>query len=154
MVLSDDDLLDFVAWPNPATLTGKRVREIIKSVRRFIDFDQTISDDNGWTGRDLLCGKLLHEFLAEEPFIIQTWNPAGARDFFFEKGRFASLPRPRLILDPPNKVIETFTVVVNGEDEERFKFAKDFEALGITGVQIIDDMPHLVHAPGCVIVLP
>lgn len=149
-MISDNDLLDFVSWPKEG-LTIEHVREIFRTVKRFLDFDGTLVDSMSSRVLDHICGRSIFSFLCEEPFVIQTWNPEGAIGFF---QTWTTLPPPRLIIEPPGKVFSRHKVLVNEEVEEWAVLAKDFEALGITGVQIIDDAPHLIHAPECEVILP
>lgn len=112
-----------------------------------MDFDETLAD---FSGRPIIPLGSLSTFLAEEPFVVQTWNPEGAITFFRE--RFTELPQPLLIIDPPSFRGPANTVVVNGEPEEWASVGKDFSALGITGATIFDDWPpELIRAPGCTI---
>ena len=90
------DLLQLVLWPE-----GPRdhdwVRETLDRVRRFIDFDGTIAEGHR-RPRDEILGTPLAEFLAEEPFIVQTWNPGGAKIFF--EVLFPDLPKPEMVVVP------------------------------------------------------
>lgn len=141
----DERLAKHVFWPDPCPYDAAGIRQLFRQVRRFIDLDGTISTHAGRFVRPSLRGKPVAEFLAEEPFIVQTWNPEGAIMFFAE--RYPDYPKPLLVIVVPGF---PFT---NGEGMP--DIGKDFEALGITGVTIIDDWPPSdFNAPGCVILPP
>ena len=143
-MLTDEEILELVFWPK-GSLTAQELRTILNTVRRFIDFDGTICA--AWPSRDdaTLRGKPLKEFLAEAPFIVQTWNSRGAMNFFVNE--FPDLPKPVLIMAIPC----FFYIDKTGEQD----VGKDFKALGIQGATIIDDLkPEEIHAPGCTVLPP
>jgi hypothetical protein len=139
---SDDLLARVIYWPrNHNSYSFEEIRALFRTVRRFIDFDQTVAfRAPGEYRAPTLRGKPLAEFLSEEPFIVQTINPNGAALFFgFD---FPELPKPVMIIMPPGRYADS-------------GIWKDFEMLGITGATIIDDLPaHEIHAPGCLILPP
>lgn len=135
----DSALFDSVAW------SLQRPSRVIAAVRitarRFIDFDGTLTDECGLP-RQLLCGLPVARLLAQEPFIIATWNPTAAVAHF---DRFPDLPRPLLVMAPPPAYFDFSDDV-----------GKDFATLGIAGALIIDDLAPrgLIHAPGCRVIGP
>jgi hypothetical protein len=135
----DSALFDAATWSRQRP--SRVIAAVRLTARRFIDFDGTLTDEFGFP-RQLLCGLPVTRLLAQEPFIIATWNPPAAAAHF---DRFADLPRPLLIMSPPPTYFEF------AED-----VGKDFAALGITGALIIDDLAPrgLIHAPGCRVIGP
>lgn len=127
---------------------------IIKNTRRFIDFDETIYDNNQKRPFELLCGKPLIDFLREEPFIIQTWNPNAAINFF---ERSPKLPQPLLVIEPPS-VFLTHEPIWSEELNKliTWTLAKNFEEFGFKDKIIIDDFVsgRGIHAPGCTLIAP
>ena len=143
-VIATELLPRYVFWPKPCPYSGQEIREIFAKVRRFVDYDGTIAGPR-FTPRPKLCGRPLADFLSEEPFIVQTMNPEGARIFFRE--RHPELPQPVLIIVTPGFA---FT-----DRKGRPDLGKDLAALGISGVTVIDDLPpEGINAPGCTIVGP
>lgn len=142
------DVTRYVAWSSSGLTCPRTLRRIIRLLKRFIDFDGTITVPTaaGIVARGTLRGMLLGEDLAETPHAVQTWNPVTAMRFFLEDR--PELPRPELILIAP------MCDVV--DDEGRFvDVGKDLGALGIRGADVIDDMPAAsILAPGCVILPP
>lgn len=139
-----DKLMRAVQWPHNKTLYF--VLDAIFRVRRFIDFDQTIHFGRQGVGKTLR-GKQIKEFLLEEPFIVQTWNPLGAMLFFDANPDF---PQPVLIIQPPGFSVERSD---GGGD-----WGKDFDAIGINNKIIIDDWaaenPPIIRSAGSQVVLP
>ncbi len=140
-----DKLMRSLRWPHNAT--PEFVLNAVSKVRRFIDFDQTIHfGRKGGIGKTLR-GKPIREFLSEEPFIVQTWNPSGAMFFFHDNPDF---PQPVLILTPPG-----FKVL---GDDGRVDCGKDLDAIGVCNKVIIDDWaaedPPAIHSAGSEILLP
>lgn len=143
--ISNNELLKHVFWPEREYFTPSEIRDILNETNRFIDFDQTIASYAGEVARPILRGKPATEFLAEEPYIVQTWNPDGAIKFFTQK--FTFYPKPRLIILPPS-----FRFITKEGDHN---IGKNFSAFCIIGKIIIDDMsPEKIYAPGCVILHP
>lgn len=145
-------LLASIRWKNG--VRDEDVLSTIRSTRRFVDFDGTIADELTGVRRELLCRVPLMTFLAEEPFVVQTWNSRGALAFF---EFHTDLPRPRLVIKPPSR-FKGEMPAAEGEVSWLAGSAtiKDFEALGFTGKIIIDDWAAInrIHAPGCTIVHP
>ncbi len=135
----DSALFDAIAWSRQRP--SRTIAAVRVTARRFIDFDGTITDENG-APRERLCGLPVEVLLAQEPFIIATWNPVAAVAHF---DRFARLPRPLLVMAPPTAWFDDVGDV-----------GKDFAPLGITGALIIDDLgPRgLINAPGCRVIGP
>jgi hypothetical protein len=143
--VTDERLVKHVFWPDPCPYDAAGIRLLFRHVRRYVDLDGTIATRAGRFVRPSLRGKTVAEFLAEEPFIVQTWNPEGAIMFFAE--RYPEYPKPILIIFPPGFPF------INAEGRE--DIGKDFAALGITGATIIDDWPPSdFNAPGCAILPP
>jgi len=135
----------YVIWPEEKELGDAGVIEAIRSVRRLVDFDGTITLPGKLEGRGRIRGRLLEDFLAEEPYVVQTWNPLAAVLFFTEQR--PELAKPLLILITPMlDVMDGGRLVAVG---------KDFAPFGISGVDIFDDMlPEHIRAPGCAILPP
>ena len=62
-----------IRWPRQP-ISDEELTAIVRGTNRFIDFDETIFDNDLRRPFELLCGKPLAEFLSEEPFILQTWT--------------------------------------------------------------------------------
>ncbi len=148
--LDGSALMQCVLWPDPATLTDDEVRRRFNRAERFVDFDNTLAYyPQPGTGHTALfatiCGVPTHQFLKERPYIIQTWtyrrNLNAYLESFFTS---VALPPPLLVICPPSTTIDGHPCM------------KDFAALGLTGILIIDDEPgpHDIHAPGCTVVSP
>jgi hypothetical protein len=144
MTLRDDEsLLQYVWWPKNPRKSAGEVRAILDRVQRFVDFDGTIVGD-GMVPRGKILGRPLAEFLAEQAYVIQTWNPDGARKFFGEM--FPEFSQPELILVPES--------LVEGDAMPDF-VGKNFAALGVTDKIIIDDaLDCEIYAPGCAVLKP
>lgn len=140
-----EDLGLYIAWPANESCLWTGIKQALSGLKRFVDFDGTITVPGSMKGRTLLRGRPLAEFLGEEPYAVQTWNPVSAIRFF-DLDR-PDLPKPRLILmTPMYDILDGDLVLAIG---------KDFSLLGITGVAIFDDMPSShINAPGCVILPP
>lgn len=139
------DLAGYVFWPEPKEFGDDGVIEAIRGVRRLIDFDGTITLPGSRKARGSIRGTPLREFLAEEPYVVQTWNPDAAVRFFIEDR--PELARPLMILVAP-----MLDVVVDGD---LVAIGKDLSLFGAAGAAIFDDMrPEHIHAPGCVILPP
>ncbi|MDO8493475.1 MAG: hypothetical protein Q7S19_02955 [bacterium] len=142
--IDEDELTRFVVWPDKK-LEPSEIRKIFEEVNRFIDFDQTIAMKAGRIARPTLRGKPTAEFLAEESYIVQTWNPDGAVEFFTK--RYPEFPKPVLIMMVPMFRFES--------PQQGHNLGKNFAALSITGKTIIDDfLAEEMHAPGCIILQP
>ncbi|MFH1098902.1 MAG: hypothetical protein V1723_03210 [Candidatus Uhrbacteria bacterium] len=153
-MLYDEELRRCVHWPRPIPDT-ESIRRILRTVRRFIDLDGTLIVEGGRI-RPVFDGVPTPEFLAEEPYVIQTWNPDDAVQIVDTS---PDLPPPVLIIQPPLVRICCGVIVRSpeqhrhgGQRHDSEKAAKDFEALGVAGVTIYDDTPEYVHAPGCTII--
>ncbi len=143
-IVDEEFLPKLVDWPEKK-FTPSEVREIFDRTNRFIDFDQTIAWGSGLFPKDKLCGKPTAEFLTEEPYVVQTWNPGGAVEFFTEI--YPEYPKPLMIIIMPAFELE---VRIDGGS-----FGKNFAALSLTGKTIIDDLhPKKIHAPNCTILHP
>lgn len=146
-VLSDAGLLKKVFWPLGLSVAEARAR--IAQAMRFIDFDGTLATDAGV--RDPFCGIPLTEFLAQDPYLIQTWGPDGAISLF---RRRPDLPKPLLIIVPPPlgcgvKDLWFDPLKVEPEFCGDSWVWKDLASLGIAHGDVYDDSPHHVWAPGC-----
>lgn len=123
--LTDREIVEIVRWPrdlrDPAS-----IRTVLASVRRFIGYDEVLVDA---LGRPRALEEI-QTFLAEEPFIIQTWNSGPAIHFF--EVRFPELPQPLLVIKPPH-----FDMVTDGR---RIR-GKDFTRLGLADAEIYDRRP-------------
>lgn len=146
-LLTDEELVRIVFWPEG--LSATEIREMFRRVRRYIDLDWTIAFRGGSVVAQVICGRPLVEFLEEEPFIVHS-HGSNAVPFFTE--HFPDLPKPEAIIFPP---LCRFIGPLVWEDDYVGHSGKDFEALGVTGAVIIDDMmPYRIHAPGCTVVQP
>ena len=146
-VLSDRELISKVFWP--LGLSADEIRRRIQWASRFIDFDDTIVV--GGRPRDPFCSLPLHVFLKQEPFLVQTWGPKGAVQFFSRRG---DLPKPTLIISPPPIRVARGELWFDPmELDPSFSgdgwVWKDLKALGIDQGDVYDDTPHFVWAPGC-----
>jgi len=140
-----EDVGLYVAWPTLEMFVWSGMRQALDGLKRFVDFDGTITKPGTFEARTSISGRPLAEFLGEEPYAVQTWNPVSAIRFF-ESDR-PDLPKPRLILMTP-----MYDVL---DDGILLAIGKDFSAFGITGAAIFDDMPSShINAPGCVILPP
>lgn len=102
-------------------------------------------DEVVWYHNPTLRGKPTAEYLAEEPYVVHTQGSGIAVPFFTE--RYPHLPKPLFIFSPPVFLFENAS--------SKYNHGKNFAALGITGVTIIDDKPpETIHAPGCLILPP
>lgn len=149
-VLSDEELFARVRWP--LRLTIVEIRDRIKSTSRFIDHDDTLVV--GRRMRDSFCGFPLAEFLAQKPFLLQTWGSDGAVAFFRQR---PLLPQPCLIISPPPRRFAVRDLAFDPmKADPDFSgdgwVCKDLAALGITHGEVYDDSPHRVWAPGCRII--
>jgi hypothetical protein len=135
----DEDPLVAEALENVTRVPG--LRALLRGIRRFIDFDGTIVDDQR-RPRSHLCQVPIGEFFAQAPYVIATWNRPAAEAYF---AKYVELARPVCIIAPPMLYLE-----------ERCDVAKDFEALGVTDALIVDDFgpKGLIHAPGCRVIGP
>lgn len=158
--LSDEELCArYVLWPRGRYMNPARMRETLNRVQRFIDFDQTImtaakDQTSGLYRRELyphILGIPTREFLAEEPYIIQSWAGCDWNWFLWElyvETNHLSFSLPEMVIGPPAFEIEPGL---------RFEFdtGKDFRPFRITGKIIIDDMfSSEICAPGCVHLQP
>ncbi len=155
VVLSDEELVQYVMWPMVTAMTPKRCRDILDNVNLFVDFDQTIVHyadrkvDDIFLGLELLpdiLGIPMYDFLAQEPYIIQTWRTMC--DWNQLLWAFCvHLDQPMPI---PEMVIYTPRFDIPKELQKEYSHGKDFEVLGVKDKTIIDDMEaHEIHAPGC-----
>lgn len=141
--LDEADLPRLVSWPR-TDFTSAEIRKIFAQANRFIDFDGTIAV-GGTRMKPSIRGRPVPEFLAEEPFVIQTWNETGAKEFF--TSLYPELPQPLLIMLVP--AFESVSSVGGNH------IGKNFAALRLTGKTIIDDLPFLmIHAPDCQVLHP
>lgn len=141
---ADTRLCRYVIWPDDPAPTDAEFRKAFDDVMRFIDFDGTISEPF-MQPRGTLCGEPLAEFLGQEPFIVQTWNPGGAIEFFTEL--HPDYPQPVMVI-----VVPQFRYT---DDDGKRQRGKDFTVFCISGKIIIDDRPkHEIRAPGCIVLQP
>lgn len=153
--LNTTALLRALRWPL-GLFSLEEILARVAQAKRFIDFDETVFDNSERRPFDLLCGKPIAEFLREEPFIVQTWNsdPENVARVFVE----AAFPEPLLIIAPPCKDIIHSPPFWYPPRQKfiRESVAKDFEALGLKNIVIIDDFVDNfgIHAPGCTLLAP
>ncbi len=151
-VLSNRELVQFVHLPTG--LTGEEVRDRLDAAERFIDFDDTLwLVDRGFARMDF-CGKPLARFLAERPFVMQTWNPEDASRFFLES---PGLAQPLLVVEPPTLQVRVEDLdfdpcTADSNFDGLFWVWKDLSALGVHGKEVFDDDPDHLFAPGCRVV--
>ena len=155
-VLTDDALLKCLRWPQ--VLEPTEIRARLAQARRYIDFDETLTDEITDRLRGTFCGKPLHAFLAEEPFVLQTWGSSGSR------GAIATFLRRRPDLPQPLLIVAPTKVAVGARDlwfdpcELDREFCgshwvwKDLAALGITSGVVYDDWRGHIWAPGCEVI--
>lgn len=149
--LTDEELVKRLRWP--FGLSAKEIRTRLARVERHIDFDGTVTDEQERI-RPTFCGRPLADFLAEEPFILQTWGSKGAVPFF---QRHPHLPQPFLIISPtPISVASRdlwFDPLAIDPDFSGSRWLwKDLHALGVVRGTVYDDWIGHVWAPGCHIV--
>ena len=138
------NLSELIVWTDssqPGLEEGPE--QLLARIKRLIDFDGTITEP-GQTAvaRQTICRRPLIEFLGEEPYVVQTWNPTQAIDFFVKHR--PDLPRPLMIIVAP--------VDLSPDGPES---GKDFSGLGLRGALIVDDLgAAAIKAPGCQIVPP
>lgn len=156
--LSDEELMKhYLQWPRTAAMTPRRFRETLDAVSLFIDFDQTMvhyanhETDDMFLGLELfptILGIPTHDFLAQEPYIIQTWRTMCDWNellWAFCVSLNPPLPIPEMVIYAPKFTIPKELVT-------EYRHGKDFETLGVTNKTIVDDMaPHEIHAPGCLV---
>lgn len=155
-VLTDDALLKCLRWPQ--VLEPSEIRARLAQARRYIDFDGTLTDEVTDRLRETFCGKPLHAFLAEEPFVLQTWGSSGSRGAIatFLRRR-PDLPQPLLIVAPTKVAVATRDLWFDPcELDPEFCGShwvwKDLAALGITSGIVYDDWRDHVWAPGCEVI--
>lgn len=151
-VLTDPELIERVWWPRQLSI--HEIRGRIAIARRHIDFDGTLKDLATGRARDPFYGKPLAGFLAEEPFLVQTWGPEDAVPFF---QRRPDLPQPLLILMPAGISLAVTDLWFDPcEIDPEFSGTrwtwKDLPGVGIRTGTVFDDDPHCLWAPGCDVV--
>jgi len=170
-LLTDDMLQKLVRWPQG--LTVAEIRECLHRAERLIDYDDTITvwKDGHLELRQTFCGVSIVDFLAAKPFAIQTWHVGdfpvqlfirnlreGMTRSTLEHYRYMlegpQLPEPVIIFTPPGIWARMSPgVPVHVDDCHGRRNYKDFHALGIrSGVEIYDDEPWCIHAPGCAVI--
>lgn len=170
--ISDEDIAKHVRWPQ--NLSINEIRNRLRKSKRFIDFDNTLvlyRRSKFPILRNPFCGKPLGEFLAEKPFIVQTWHGGIMPVALFDLGERQKLndmdreyfslifqenllPAPLLICTPPGLVMKVPTgVSPHRHDVDGTRFYKNLHALSIKqNVEIYDDEPNHIYAPGCKII--
>lgn len=169
---SDEDIVKYVRWPE--NLSIGKIRDAFQKAERFIDFDSTLvlyKQSKLPVLRNPFCGKSLHEFLADKPFIVQTWHcsnfPVALFDlnerqklndrdwkYFSLIFQESLLPPPLLICTPPSLTIR----VPEGISPHRYdidgtRLYKNLHSFGIRqNVEVYDDEPDHIYAPGCKII--
>lgn len=142
-MLDDNELLRQVAWPERGSCTAEHIREMLRSTGRYVDLEGTIAAAPDLRPVATVRGSPLSAFLAEVPYVCQTWNPMGAVAFF---ERNPDLMRPVLVIAVP--VFVDISSAGPG-------FGKDFTIFGITNAEIVDDLPaECIRAPGCTLLRP
>jgi hypothetical protein len=138
-------LQELVVWPEEVrSLAADQVVERVSRVRRLIDFDGTIAEKGTMEPRLSLRGRPLAETLAEEPYLVQTFNPVMALRFFELN---PLLPPPVMVIVAPTRLDEAAASLPEG--------GKDFRDLGLCGKEIIDDLDaEAILAPDCEVVAP
>lgn len=139
-----NNLSELIVWSDLSRTDRESAPErLLSRIKRMIDFDGTITEPGQLTvARQTICRRPLVEFLGEEPYVVQTWNPTEAIAFFTRHR--PDLPRPLMIISAP------IDLSADGPD-----VGKDFSGLGIKGVLIVDDLgASAIKAPGCWVITP
>ncbi len=169
--ITDERLRQLIRWPRG--LTVAEIRERLHQAERLVDYDDTLTvwKDGHRELRQEFCGIPTAEFLAAKPFAIQTWHggdtpvqlfipemrqsmTSSAREHYRHLLVGLQLPEPVIIFTPPGIWAKVPPGVPPHRDDcHGLRNYKDFHALGIRpGVEIYDDEPHCIYAPGCKII--
>lgn len=150
--ISDADLEQITWWP--PRLSAAEIRQRIKSVTRFVDYDETLLGP-GMMPRDPFCGRPLHEFLAEQPYIVVSNGDLEMLMWTFNV-EFAWGTRPveeRFACIVPSHPLPLPVLIMHGIGSEGY--LKDFAAMGVESGEIYDDCDmgeRHIYAPGCTII--